>query len=137
VPNRITNEEAAVKAALANNTAHPELQQLSVYRADGTLNEAHPLISTLRARLPIDDQYQQFVQADALRTELERPPFGWDPNGVKVGLALLLRVSGCRLIDPNRTLSDPSDPDVLQVLTKDTRFKALRVQGRQSALSIT
>jgi hypothetical protein len=137
VPHRIANEETAVKAALANNTTHPDLQQLGVYRADGTLNEAHALISTLRARLPIDDQYQQFVQADALRTELERPPFGWDPNGVKVGLALLLRVSACRLIDANRTLTDPSDGEVLLALTKETKFKALRVQGVKSDLSMT
>jgi hypothetical protein len=136
LPHRIANEETAVKAALASNTAHPDLQQLGVYRSDGTLNDAHPLISTLRARLPIDDQYQQFVQADALRTEIERPPFGWDPNSVKVGLALLLRVSGCRLIDVNRTLSDPSDPEVLQALTKETKFKALRVQGVKSDLSM-
>lgn len=135
VPYRIKNEDTAVKAALANNTAHPDLQQLGVYRADGTLNDAHPLISTLRARLPTDDQYQQFVQADALRTELEKPPFGWDPNGVKVGLALLLRASNCRLIDSNRTLTDPSDPDVQLVLTKETRFRVLRVQGVKSDLS--
>jgi hypothetical protein len=135
LPHRIANEETAVKAALANNTANPDLQQLGVYRADGTLNDAHPLISTLRARLPIDDQYQQFVQADALRTELERPPFGWDPNSVKVGLALLLRASTCRLIDTNRTLTDPSDPEVLLALTKETKFKALRVQGVKSDLS--
>ncbi len=137
VPQRISNEETAVKAALTNNTTNPDLQQLGVYRADGTLNDAHPLISTLRARLPIDDQYQQFVQADALRTEIEKPPFGWDPNCVKVGLALLLRVSACRLIDTNRTLIDPSDPEVLQALTKETKFKALRLQGVKSDLSMT
>src|SRR6185295_12528319 len=67
--------------------------------------------------------------------ELERPPFGWDPNGVKVGLALLLRASTCRLIDTNRTLTDPSDPEVLLALTKETKFKALRVQGVKSDLS--
>lgn len=135
LPQRISNEDTAVKAALANNTTNPDLQQLGVYRADGTLNDAHPLIGALRAKLPIDDQYQQFVQADALRTELERPPFGWDSHAAQIGLALLLRVSGCRLIDANRTLTDPSDPDVLQALTKEARFKALRVQGVKSDLS--
>lgn len=133
---RITNEDTAVKAALANNTSHPDLQQLGVYRADGTLNDAHALLSTLRARLPVDDQFQQFVQADALRTELEKPPFGWDPNSVKVGLALLLRASACRLFDANRTLTDPADPEVVQALTKELKFKALRVQGIKSDLSM-
>ncbi|MCG8347006.1 MAG: BREX system P-loop protein BrxC [Chloroflexales bacterium] len=136
VPHTIADEASVIRAALANNTTHPDLQRLGVYRADGTLNDTHPLISTLRAHLPIDDQYQQFVQADALRTEIERPPFGWDSHLAQIGLALLLRVSACRLIDAQRTLTDPGDPDVLQVLTKETKFKALRVQGVKADLSM-
>ncbi|PDW00256.1 BREX system P-loop protein BrxC [Candidatus Chloroploca asiatica] len=136
MPYRITNEETAVKAALANNPSNADLRELGVYRSDGTLNDAHPLLSALRSRLPVDDQYQQFVQAEALRSDLERPPFGWDPNAVKVGLALLIRASACRLIDNSRTLSDPADPEVVQVLTKETRFRSLRVQGVRSDLTM-
>ena len=136
VLHRIQNEETAVKAALAGQTHHPDLQALGVYRADGTLNEAHPLISTIRSRLPVDDHYQQFVQADALRSEIERPPYGWDPHGAKVALALLLRDSACRFVETSKTLTDPNDPDVVLALTKETKFKALRVQGVRSALGI-
>lgn len=136
VPHRIANEEAAVKAALANNTTNADVQALKVYHADGTLNDSHPLISAIRSKLPLDDQYQQFVQADALRTEIERPPYGWDPNGAKVALALLLRASACRLIDAGKTLTDPGDPDVVAALTKETKFRNLRVQGVRSELGI-
>lgn len=137
VPHHIGNDETAVKAALAGNTTNADLQALGVYRADGTLNDAHPLLSTIRIRLPIDDQYQQFVQADALRSEIERPPYGWDPNGAKIALALLLRASSCRLIDTSKTLSDPNDPDVVLALTKEAKFKNLRVQGVKSELGVT
>ena len=41
VLHRISNEETAVKAALAGNTTNSDLQALGVYRADGTLNDAH------------------------------------------------------------------------------------------------
>ncbi len=136
VPHKIGNEETAVRAALSGNTAHPDLQALGVFRADGTLNDAHPLVSTVRMRLPVNDEFQQFVAAEALRTEIERPPFGWDPNGAKVALALLIRASACRLIDASRTLTDPNDPEVLQVLTKETKFRALRVQGVRSELTM-
>ncbi len=136
VPHRLVNEDRAVRAALRNDTNDSDLQALGVYRADGTLNDAHALISTLRAKLAPDEQYEQFVQASALRAELERPPYGWDGNAVKVGLALLLRASACRLIDTSRTLSDPADPEVLQVLTKELRFRNLRVQGVRSDLTM-
>lgn len=135
LPQQIGNEERAIRDALKHVTSNTDLQALNVYRADGTLNDAHALLSTLRARLPIDDGYQQFVQADALRSELERPPFGWDPKAVRVGLALLLRASACRLIDNQRIIADPNDPEVLHLLTKETRFKGLRLQGVKSDLS--
>jgi hypothetical protein len=132
LPHRINNEESAVKAALSNNTTNADLQTLGVYRADGTLNETNPLVSTLRGRLPLAEQDQLPIVADALRSEFERPPFGWDGNCVKVGLALLLRASACRLIDGSRVLTDPSDLDVVQLLTKEQRFKSVRVQGVRS-----
>lgn len=134
LPYQIGNEEVAVRAALAGNTANVDLQALGVFRADGTLNEANPLLSTLRSRIPVDDQFAQFVSADALRTELEQPPFGWDAKAVKVGLALLLRTASCRLIDTSQTLTDPNTPEVFQALTKETRFRTLRVQGIKTEL---
>ncbi len=134
LPHRVANEEAAVKAALAHNTSNSDLRELGVYRADGTLNDANPLIDALRSRLPTDDTFQGFVQADELRTTIEQPPFGWDPHVTKIGLALLLRESRCRLIDGGRTLANPADPEVTLVLTREARFKTLRVQGVKSDL---
>ncbi len=136
VPRRIANEDSAIKAALAGNPGNTDLQQLGVYRSDGTLNDSHPLLSTLRAGLPRAEQMQEPVNADALRTEFERPPFGWDGNCVKVGLALLLRESKCRLIENGKVLSDPSSQDVLLALTKEQRFKALRVEGVQENVPV-
>lgn len=135
VPYRIADEEKAVKAALAGQTANTDLQALGVYRADGTVNEHHPLLSALRGRLPLVEQDQGAIPADSLRAEFEKPPFGWDGNCVKVGLALLLRMSACRLIESSRTLTDPASPEVLQALTKEARFKTVRVQGIKAELS--
>jgi hypothetical protein len=136
VPHRITNEATAIKAALGGNTANNDLKALGVYRADGTLNEGHPLLSTLRGKLPLPDQAQSPVSANELRATLEKPPFGWDGNAVKVGLALLLRAAACRLIDSGQTLTDPAEPRVAEVLTKEQAFKGLRVQGVRSDLSM-
>ncbi len=133
---RIVNEETAVKAALAGNTAHPDLQQIGVYKLDGSLNEANALLSELRGRLPVGDGSQAPIPVEALRTALERPPFGWDPNGVKVGLALLLRNSACVLIENSQRLTDPSNPETLAALTKEMRFKNLRVEGVKADLAM-
>src|SRR5207248_4000637 len=48
----------------------------------------------------------------------------------------LLRASACQLIDSGRVLTDPTDPETAQLLSKEQRFKALRVQGVRSELGI-
>jgi hypothetical protein len=133
---RITNEESAVKAALNGNTGNADVQNLGVYKNDGTLNESHALISTLRSSLPQASDDQGAVLAEQLRSKFERPPFGWDGNCIKVGLALLLRSGACRLLVDGRTITDPQSSEALQHLTKEQSFKALRVQGIRTDLSM-
>ncbi|HSH83344.1 MAG TPA: hypothetical protein VLA19_32835 [Herpetosiphonaceae bacterium] len=132
----MSNEESAIKAALNGNAANADLREMGVFKADGTLNENHALLSALRGRLPLADQDQPPVLADALRTEFERPPFGWDGNTVRVGLALLLRESGCRLIENSQILADPNDPNVVAALTREQRFRGLRVQGLRTEIGM-
>ena len=136
VPHRVTNETTAVKAALSGNTSNLDLKALAVYKADGTLNESHPLLSALRGKLPLAGQAQQPASAADLRSQFERPPFGWDGNAVKVGLALLLRASACRLIDSGQVFADPSDSRVADLLSKEQSFKGLRVEGVRSDLGV-
>lgn len=134
VTHRIGNEQAAVRAALSKNATNTDLRALGVYRADGELNEGHALVSALRSRLPLADEDQPPLSAADLRREFEAPPYGWDGNTVKVGLALLLRASACRLIESGQVITDPSSPLADQVLTSDIRFRAIRVQGIRSDL---
>lgn len=133
---RITNEETAVKAALNGNTTNTDLRNLGVYKSDGTLNESHPLLSALRGSLPQVSDDQGAIPADQVRSRFERPPFGWDGNGIKVGMALLLRASACRLIVNGRVITDPNAPEALQSLTKEQHFKTLRVQGIRTDLGL-
>lgn len=134
VPHRLASEATAVKAALVGNMANADLTALGVYRADGTLNESHSLVSAVRGRLPLAEQDQAPIGADDLRTEFERPPFGWDGNAVKVALALLLRNACCRLIENGAIHTDPNAPATLELLTREQRFRNLRVQGVRSDL---
>ncbi|MFO7634590.1 MAG: BREX system P-loop protein BrxC [Caldilinea sp.] len=134
VTHRIGNEQSAVRAALARNTTQADLRALGVYRADGELNEGHALVSALRNRLPLADEDQPPMSAADLRREFEAPPYGWDGNAVKVGLALLLRAAACRLIENGQIITDPSSALADQALTSESRFRSLRVQGIRSDL---
>jgi hypothetical protein len=136
LPYRLADDTRTVRDALKHVTTNRDLEQLKVYKADGTLNDGNPLISTLRSRIPQEGDDLGMIGADQLRQELEHPPFGWDGGWVKVGLALLLRASACRLIEKSQYYSDPDNTDVLQMLTKDQRFRAVRVQSIKTDISI-
>jgi hypothetical protein len=134
VTHRVGNEQGAVRAALAKNVTNVDLHALGVYRNDGELNEGHALVSALRTRLPLAEEDQPPLGAGDLRREFEAPPYGWDGNTVKVGLALLLRASACRLIESGQPITDPASPLADQVLTSESRFRTIRVQGIRSDL---
>lgn len=134
LPHRVVNEDVAVRAALRETTSNDDLQKLGVYTNEGLLNESCALLSTLKGKLPQAENDQGIINADTLRSDLEKPPFGWDGNAVKVGLALLLRAAHCRLLFDNKPWTDPRSPEVEQYLTKDLYFKRLRVQGVRSDL---
>jgi len=136
VPRRIVNEETAVRAALAGTTANSDLQELGVYKADKSINEAHVLLTTLRGELPVEGQDMLPALAEQVRAKLAGPPFGWDGNCVKVGLALLLRCSGCKLIDNGQPVTDPTSPEAFQLLTREQRFKNLRVVAVRGTLTM-
>lgn len=136
LPHRIHDDTRAVRDALNNVVSNPDLVALKIYKNDGTLNEGNPLLSTLRSRIPLEQAGLGMLSADQLRQELEKPPFGWDSSCVKIGLALLLRASACHLVEGGKTYTDPSHPDVLQMLTKEQRFKALRVQALRTEIEM-
>jgi hypothetical protein len=129
LPHHIRDDVRAVKDALNNVTSNGDLVALKVYKADGTLNDGNPLLSTLRSRIPLAGDDLGMILAEQLQLELEKPPFGWDSNCVKVGLALLLRASACQLIENGNTHTNPSSPIIVDLLTKAQRYKTVRVQG--------
>jgi len=135
LPHHIRDDARAVKDALNNVTSNSDLVALKVYKADGTLNEGNPLLSTLRSRIPLAGDDLGMVTAEQLQFDLEKPPFGWDGNCVKVGLALLLRASACQLVENGNIHTDPSSSAVLNLLTKAQLYKTVRVQGIRTEIS--
>jgi hypothetical protein len=136
LPHHIRDDARAVKDALNNVTSNSDLVTLKVYKADGTLNDGNPLLSTLRSRIPLANDDMGMVSAEQLQLDLEKPPFGWDGNCVRVGLALLLRASACHLVENGNTHTDPSNPIVLNLLTKAQLYKTVRVQGIRTEIGI-
>ncbi len=134
VQHRVANEDVAVKAALNGSFTNMDIQLLNVLKGDGTVNESSPLLSTLRGLLPLESNGLAPRDAAELRQTFENPPYGWDGNAIKVGLALLLRAGLCKLIIEGKPVADPQDPNAFLSLSKDQRFKQLRVYAVRTDL---
>lgn len=131
VQHRVQNEESAVRAAL-NGSKNMDIELLSVLKADGTLNESSPLLSAVRGVLPPENSDRPAIEAVELRRIFEDPPYGWDGNVIKVALALMLRAGMCKLVVDGRPITDPMSVDAQPALTRDQKFRALRVLGVRS-----
>jgi len=136
VQHRVANDETAVRAALNGSTSNGDIVSLGVLKADNTVNESSPLLSAVRGVLPLENADRPPIEALDIRRMFEDPPYGWDGNAVKVALALLLRSGACKFIIDGRPITDPVDPDAQLVLTRDQRFRNLRVWGVSSDVSM-
>ena len=134
VQHRVAHVEGAIKAALNGNYANMDIQLLNVVNSDGTLNPSSPLLSAVRGSLPLEHDARPPVEAVELRRRFEDPPYGWDGGAVTVALALLLRAGLAKLVVEGRTITDPQHPDAQLALTRDQRFRQLRLLGVRAEL---
>ncbi len=137
VQHRVANEDGAIKAALYGSLSNSDIRSLGVLKADDTINESSPLLSALRGVLPLENSDRPALEALEIRRNFEDPPYGWDGNAIKVGLALLLRAGLCKLVVDGRAVTDPNDPEAHLALARDQKFRILRVWGVQSEVSQT
>ena len=134
VQHRVANVETAVRAALNGSYANMDLQLLNVVNSDGSLNPSSPLLSAVRGSLPPENADRPPVEAVELRRSFEDPPYGWDGGAVTVAIALLLRAGLAKLLFEGRNITDPQDPDAQLSLTRDQRFRQVRLLGVRAEL---
>ncbi|MEI6776494.1 MAG: BREX system P-loop protein BrxC [Chloroflexales bacterium] len=134
VPHRVASVETAVRAALNGTYTNMDIQLLHVVNGDGSLNPSSPLLSAVRGSVPPEHADRPPVDAVEIRRIFEDPPYGWDGGAVTVAMALLLRAGLAKLIVEGRIITDPQDPDATLALTRDQRFRHMRLLGVRAEL---
>ena len=131
---QVSNVETAVSAALRGTFSNMDIQLLTVLSNDGNLNMSSALLSAVRGSLPLENTDRPAIEAIELRRLFEDPPYGWNGGAIQVALALLLRAGMCKLVIDGRIVADPQHPDAQLALSKELRFKQLRVYRVRSEL---
>ncbi len=120
---RIADEQRAVKDALAGTTAPgPDLKALRLYDNTGKLDPHNPLLDAIRIHMTARQNEGKRVQGADLCAALCAPPYGWDGNAVRVGVAALVRSGTMKVVFGKKPLANPADPELIDALRISRNF---------------
>jgi hypothetical protein len=123
VPVRISDEQRAIRAVLEGDKNLPhEVDELRVLDKSRTLDINAPLIEAIRIALATRQGRGERTLGKDLLEEFSGPPYGWDPNAVRVGVAACVRGGRIKLKQGKATYSNPADPALRRLLQNSPDF---------------
>lgn len=128
VPVRLRDDQRAVRDVLAGlGQANRDLQELKVYDRGGRIDRNAPLLDAIRLFLATRQNAGRRVLGKDLRLEFSAPPYGWDPNALRVGVAALVRDGACKVLLNKKPYTNPEDRDMVDALRNSRRFDDVEV----------
>jgi len=120
-PVRIVREQEAILDVLrGERNLPPEVQKLRLFDKGGTLDPHCPLLDGIRVFLAARQSKKERTLGRKLLEEFSAPPYGWDPNAVRVGVAACVRAGVIKVLIGKMPHTNPADP-VLQKALRDSR----------------
>ena len=122
VPVRIVNDQRAIQDVLAGNvTTGKDMAALKLYDKAGKVNKHCPLLDSIRVHLSAE-QPKRHVTGKDLIAAFAGPPYGWDPNAIRVGVAALVRAGIVKILIGKKHYSNPADPDLANAIRVSRSF---------------
>jgi hypothetical protein len=82
---------------------------LKLFDKAGQLDPNNPLLDAIRVFLATRQAKKERTLGRDLSAEFAKPPYGWDPNAVRVGVAALVRAGSLRLSIDKKIYTNPDD----------------------------
>ena len=123
VPVRIVNEQRAIVDVLKGAKDLPnDVRELKIIDKSGQLDPTSPLLDTLRVYLSGRQSRKERTLGRDSIDEFSKPPYGWDPSAVRVGVAALLRAGALRVLVNKKPFTNPADPELQDALRVSRNF---------------
>jgi hypothetical protein len=123
VPTRISNERRAIQDVLAGATRlASDVQALKLYDKGGQIDLNSPLLGDIRMYLATEQNAGRRVLGQGLLAFFGAPPYGWDPNAVRVGVAALVRAGAVRVLINKKPYTNPEDRELVAALRGSRDF---------------
>lgn len=123
VPVRITNDQKAIADVLAGVAAlSSEVRDLKLYDKSGKVDPHSPLLDAIRITLATQQNAGRRTLGQDLLATLTAPPYGWDPNAVRVGVAALVRSAVVKVLINKKAYTNPADRELVDALRVSRSF---------------
>lgn len=121
VPVRVAQEQKAILDVLGGEKSlAPDVKALRLFDASGALDPHSPLLDATRIFLASRQGRKERTLGKDLLDEFSAPPYGWDRNAVRVGVAACVRAGTIKVLIGKMPHTNPVD-QVLQKALRDSR----------------
>jgi len=123
LPVRIANDQRAVQDVLSGRGGqNKDLAQLKLLDKAGKIDPNCALLDSIRMHLASEQSAGRAVYGRELLRIFSSPPYGWDPNAVRVGTAALLKAGSVQVSVNKKALTNPADPELVDTLRVSRNF---------------
>jgi hypothetical protein len=135
VPVRIVNEQRAILDILKGVKDLPQdARDLKLFDKAGQLDPNNPLIDAIRVFLATRQAKKERSLGRDLLTEFTKPPYGWDPNAIRVGVAALVRAGALRVSIDKKVYANPDDGTLQDAIRGSRTFDKVDLLLEETAI---
>ena len=128
VPVRIANEQKAIMEVLSGlSTPTGDLKSLKLYDKAGKIDLNAPLLDAIRIFLTTEQNAGRRVLGDHLIRHFSSPPYGWDGNALRVGVAALVRAAAVKVLIGKKPYTNPKDKELVDALRVSRNFNRVEL----------
>ena len=123
LPIRIKSEQQDISDVLlgAKNLSQ-DVKSLKLYDKTGQLDVHIPLIDEIRIYLTNRQNKKQRTLGQDIVENFEIPPYGWDPNTVRIGIAAGIRSGMIKIAVNKKIYTNPADAELLSAMRNSKAF---------------
>ena len=135
VPVRIMNEQRAILDILKGAKDLPQdARDLKLFDKAGQLDPNNPLLDAIRVFLATRQARKERTLGRDLLTEFAKPPYGWDPNAIRVGVAALVRAGALRVSIEKKVYANPDDATLQDAIRVSRAFDKVELLLEETSI---
>ncbi len=128
VPVRVAQEQKAILDVLGGEkNLAPDVKALRLFDKSGALDPHSPLLDAIRIFLATRQGKKERTLGKYLLDEFSAPPYGWDRNAVRVGVAACVRAGTIKVLIGKMPHTNPADPTLQKALRDSREFEKVEL----------